>query len=200
MSATPWRVQIERTALDAASPAAVAAIERENVRARLPGLDDALNPQVIDVAKWRALVASVDASALHGKPLFLDPVGLRIAASSPTHPEAFGAATRFTAGDTVGQAILARTDAAYDCALAAERTRAARQRTEAATQQIDRLDAQRNPAASEPRLLRYRAALAWRENAAAAAACAPHDEAAKSEAAAAAKAATTYQMLGGNMG
>lgn len=202
MSATPLRVEIGRQTLDASAPEIKAAIERQNEHQRLPGLDDALNPRIIDPAKFAAMIHALGADAaqkLRGRPLMLDPVALRIAASSPTRLDAFAGRLQLTPGDKVGDAVLASTDAPYDCALARERTEAARRRTEEATKVVNDMDAQKQPAAV-PRQVRYRAALAWRENAGVAASCDPHDEAAKAEAQAAAKAATDYQLLGGSMG
>jgi hypothetical protein len=201
MSAAPFRVMIARHALDASSPEMKAAIERQNERQRLPGLDDELNPRIVDPAKFEALVHAVGAEAaqkLRGRPLFLDPVALRIAASSPTRPEAFAGRVHFKTGEKIGESISASVDASYDCALARERAAAARRRTEEAAKQVDAMDVQKQPAAV-PRQVRYRAALAWRENAEVASGCAPQDEAAKAEALAAAKAATDYQLLGGSM-
>lgn len=202
MSAAPFRVEIGRQTLDASAPETKAAIERQNEHQRLPGLDDHLNPRIIDPAKFAALVHAVGAEGaqtLHGRPLMMDPVALRIAASSPTRLDAFSGRLHLTPGEKVGDAVLAKSDAPYDCVLARERTEAARRRTEEATKVVDDMDAKKQPAAV-PRQLRYRAALAWRENAAVAAECAPHDDAAKAEAQAAAKAATDYQLLGGSMG
>ena len=201
MSAPSLRIQIGRQTIDAAAPEMAVAIEQRNEKQRLPGLDDALNPRIIDPAKFAALVRAVGADAaarLKGRPLFMDPVGLRIAASSPTRLDAFASRVRLTLGDTVGAATLASSDVPYDCALARERTVAARRRTEQATGQVDAMDAQSQPAAV-PRQVRYMAALAWRENAAVAAGCSPNDEDAKTEAQIAAKAATDFQLLGGSM-
>lgn len=201
MSAAAFRVEIGRQTLDASAPEVVAAIERQNEHQRLPGLDDALNPRVIDPAKFAALVKAVSADAaqkLKGRALFLDPVALRIAASSPTKPADFAGKLHFKTGDKVGDAVSASVDAPYDCDLARERAAAARRRTEDATSEVEAFDAKKQPAAV-PRQVRYRAALAWRENAHAAASCAPGDAAARTEAQAAEKAATEYQILGGSM-
>ncbi len=201
MSAAGWKVEIGRAVLDASSPEAVAAIEAENARNSLPGLPDELNPRMIDTAKWRALVGALSpgaAEVLGGRPLFLDPVGLRIAASSPTKPASFGPSTRLTAGDTVGDAIMARSDAPYDCDLARARAQAARKQTQGADQQVKALESRQEAAAME-RQVRYAAALAWRENATAAAGCQPGDPQAAAEQRAAEQAASDFILLGGSM-
>ncbi len=201
MSAAGWRVAIGRATLDAASPELASRIEAQNAREALPGLEPDLNPHLIDPAKWRALVAAVTpaaARALAGRPVLLDPMGLRIATSSPTTPGSFGPSVRLMPGEAVGEAVLARTDAPYDCALAQSRAAASRRRTEQADGAVKAKEAAHEPAGAE-RQVRYAVALTWRENAAAVAGCRHGDQAAEADRKAAADAAERFILLGGSM-
>ena len=84
-----------------------------NAGARIKGLDDALNPGILDAAKLRAMVATLPAqpeavrAALAGHALIVGAPGTGVLAIEPTRADAFGPAYRLTVERLAGVHVLA---------------------------------------------------------------------------------------------
>ncbi len=166
-----FTVQIGGAIVPAGDPAAVAqAIVAANAKARVDGVDDAFNPNLIDPGKAQALLAALLrdpgdlAARLGGRALDLTALHMRIGVSSPTTVASFAAAkVELTLDHPLsysGRAVVA-----VDCDGAAARVGEARRRAEAAKEK---------PA-------RFLLSHAWLDNAEAVLSCRPGDAAAKAD-------------------
>lgn len=180
-----------------------------NARARIKGLDDAVNPGILDPAKLRAMVALLPAqaeevrAALAGHTLMIDAPVFGVLAVEPTRADAFGPNYRITIRRVAGTHVLAAGNAAMDPALGRLRSEAARSATEAADKAVRAAEKGRHdPDGMDLGGLRWRraqAAIGWRIAARGWKSAAPGDRAAARAVAAAEKAATTYDMPSGGL-
>lgn len=167
----PLTVQIGRTIVPAADTAAVdRAIAAANAAARVDGVEDAFNPNLIDPAKAQALIAALlrdpgDLPArLGGRALDLTALHMRIGVSSPTTAASFAAAKVELTLDHP-QTYSGRAVVAVDCAAAAARAGEARKRAQAA----------------KAKQAKFLLSHAWLDNAEAVLSCRPADKAAKAD-------------------
>jgi hypothetical protein len=183
-----------------------AAVGREiaatNERARRSGLPDAFNPDLIDPAKFEALLAALRQSSgdalapLAGRALYVEALALRIGTSSPTTVASFAHPLKLEVTDEHGDAVSVRVSVPVDCAIAKERAVEARRRTE----EVDRVyKAATGDAIMAARLRRKELSRVWLDNAQANAACTPNDAAAKADLADADRMAKASVVLGGSM-
>lgn len=167
----PLAVQIGRDIVPAADAMAVdRAIAAANAAARVEGLEDSFNPNVIDPAKAHALIAALlrapgDLPArLGGRALDLAALHMRIGTSSPTGVASF-AAPRVELTLDHPLSYSARAVVPVECEAAAARAAAARQRTQAA----------------KDKKLRFLLSHVWLDNAEAVLECRPADARAKAD-------------------
>jgi hypothetical protein len=187
-----------------------AAIDKANAQARLEGLPDHLNADIIDREKAQAFVIALprlpddSLKPLSGQKLFLDYGGLMLAASAPIRPSAFSQPFKIEVVDVQQSAVLARVTVQPDCDLAHQRADEARAQVKSLEETVNRLEAQSSAsdpatvsALSAARSKRFAAARAWEQNARAWAACPQADSAAKAGLAAAARAVDAYAVPSG---
>ena len=184
-------------------------VSAANAKVRIKGLDDLLNPGIIDAAKLRAMVASLPAqpepvrTALSGHSLIVGAAGFGVLAAEPTRADAFGPSYRITVERLAGVHVVASANPAMDKELARSRTAAARAATEAAVAAVTASEAGRpNPDGLEIGALRRRrasasygwliAATAWKNSDAGNGDAAVAYEAAR-------KAASAYDMPSGGL-
>jgi hypothetical protein len=209
MADTPVALTLESngvTANLAQAPDLAAFAAQANAKARLKGLDDRLNPGIIDPAKLAAMVAALPAqppevrAALSGHGLLLA-AGFGVLAVEPTAADAFGPRYRLTIERTAGTYVLAHADPAIDKAAAKASSVAA----QAATTAADRAVAAAEKGRADPdgldlgtqRWRRAQAARGWRIAAEAWAKSDPADKAAASAAHAADAAVDRFDMPSG---
>jgi hypothetical protein len=192
------------------------AVAHSNEKARLDGLPDHLNPQIIDAAKAEAFLRALsqrpaeELRPFAGRTLALNVGHLMIDASAPTRPETFSQPFQIEIADVQGDIVHARLALKADCALARQRATEARSQFQAADEEVRALEsraAKATGSASEPQAVdavskagRRRAALAhaWRENAEAFSKCPEADPSAKSDFDAASRAVNSYGLLMGS--
>jgi hypothetical protein len=118
-----------------------------NAKARIKGLDDALNPGIIDAAKLRAMVATLAMqpepvrAALSGHELIVGTDGFGVLAVEPTRPDAFGPAYRITIERMAGPHVLANANPAMDKTLGRSQTQAAAAATAGAAETVKTMEA-----------------------------------------------------------
>jgi hypothetical protein len=194
-----------------------ALIEQSNRKARLDGLPDHLNPEIIDPEKAAAFLAALakrPAAALQplaGRTLFLNYAGLMLGASAPIRAATFAEPFEIEVADVQGEVVLARLILRVDPVLARERATEARVRIRSADAEVKALEAQLSatPGTSDKerevlvslsmaRSRRYAIARVWLENAEAWVHGAKSDSVAKADLEAAASAAKSYFVLSGS--
>jgi hypothetical protein len=117
-----------------------------NVRGRIKGLDDAVNPDIIDAGKLRAMVAALPMqtddvrAALAGHKLIVNNSGFGVLAVEPTRADAFGPSYRITIERMAGIHVLAHANPAMDKDLARSRAAAARAATESAVAAVKSIE------------------------------------------------------------
>jgi hypothetical protein len=220
MSATqpmtpPFKLRLVHRIVEPGTPLADvrAAIEAFNAETRLPGLDDRLNPDIVDADKAQALLAALPSlppaslQPLAGRMLMLNADGLKLGASAPTSAADFGRPFDLQIEDVQGETVLGRVTVPDDLRLARQRAADAKAQLPAADQQVRALEArlQAAPTADQQGALqaelltaRYkRSALArcWRAHAKTISEQAGADAAAKGELDAATKAVSEYLVL-----
>ena len=164
MAAAPLRIGDHFLRAD--DPVAIdAAVTTHNNRGRIPGLDDSLNPFLLDPAKVRAFIAALSAAAPAAgeAALYLNSPDLPLRPTSPVTAEAIAAARAITITETQGRTALIRAEIPVACAEAGRTAETARRALAIAA-----LDP---AAAAGPR--KFALALAWRENALATKSCHP---------------------------
>jgi hypothetical protein len=212
------KLRAGRTELGATAPKfqLLAAIERSNQQARLEGLPDYLNPEIIDADKAQALLSAIANSpadtslSLAQHTLYLNYPGLMIGSSAPTRPANFVSPLKIKIDDVQGELVLAQADVPLDCPLARDRAGDARTRFKEADGQLKELEKQiaaagrstekqRQVLAEVSLAQRRRFAIAqvWRQNAAAWASCPDTDKGAKADLDAASRALRTSVVVGG---
>jgi hypothetical protein len=187
----------------------VAPVEAANRATRLQGLDDALNPEVIDSAKVVGFAAGLVGqppallARLAGQELWLGWEPLHLSTAAPTRAEAFAAPFALVMDEIQGRTVLAHTDVPIDVALAQSRVVAARAALAAIRAELRGLEAAgaAAPAGALGQARQRRAAVAgaWRLNARAWAVAAPRDPAARAACAGAERAARRYAMPSGGL-
>ena len=196
-----------------------ALIEQSNRQARLEGLPDHLNAEIIDPAKTGAFLAALAKlpgavlRPLAGKTLYLNYPGLMLGASAPTRAATFAQPFDIEIADVQGDVVLARLVLGVDCDLARARAAEARECIRSADAEVKALEAQLPAASQTPdkerevllslsaaRRRRFAIAQVWRQNAEAWLRCSETDSAAKADLEAAASAVTSYVVpMGGGM-
>jgi hypothetical protein len=178
-----------------------------NAKARIKGLDDAVNPGIIEAAKLRAMVAALPSqpepvrTALAGHALIVGASGFGVLAVEPTKADAFGPAYRITVERLAGIHVVAQANPAMDKDLGRTRSAAGRAATTAAEEAVKSAEAGRpDPSGLDLGSIRWRrsqaargwmiAARGWHE-------ADPGDAAAAAELEAAQKAAAAYRMPSG---
>ncbi len=211
-AAPPLRVRVGRETVDGRDTAAVvAAIGRANARARIEGLDDALNPSLVDPVRALALIGALSeatVTALGEFSLYLNAPGLPVRPCSPTSPAGFAKLEGIIILETQGDTALTRPLMSPDCDLARAQAAVAKAALATAQAEVTRLEAAKQAAAtaealralSAAKTRRFAIAGAWFENAEAAAACAPEDAEAKAAYEAAEKARGDYAVATGGGG
>jgi hypothetical protein len=211
MAAAPLTLESHGVSLSlAGTPDIDGFVAAANARARIKGLDDALNPGILDAAKLRAMVTAIPGQpravrdALDGHALIVATDGFGVLAVEPTAAGAFGPAYRITIERLAGNHVLAHADPAMDAGLARTRSAAAEAATTAAHKSVLAAEAGRpDPDGLDTGSVRWRrsqAARAWQIAARAWQRAAPSDPAAARAAAAAGEAAKAYRMpSGGNV-
>jgi hypothetical protein len=130
-----------------------AAIEQANLGFRRPGLDDTLNPDIIDADKATALVAALPGIArrspqlLAGRELSLSHAGLRIGAADATTAASFAKPFELEVVDIKGDTLLARATVPVVLQLARERAAQAKAELAIENQKIVPLQAKLRAAA-----------------------------------------------------
>lgn len=198
-AAPALRVRVAGEDIDAGDGAAVAAaIARANAGARVEGLDDGLNPALLDPARVLAMIAAMPATAvtaLEGFALDLAAPSLPVRTTSPATPAGFAALEGIVITGVEGGAAQVQLFMPLDCALARDQAAAAKAALVPARAEVERLEAAPGgppEALALARRRRFAIAGTWHENAQAASFCAPGDAAAAAELAAAAQAQATY--------
>ena len=169
-----------------------AAVTAHNNRARIPLLEDALNPFLLDPAKVGALIAALPGVTLPPvgeAALYFNSPDLPLRPTSPVALASFASLREVMLVEIQGRTALLRAGVAVDCAAAAITAEAARGGLSA-------LEPDRNPALG-PR--RFALALAWNENAAAVKGCKPDDAAAAMDQTAAKAAVSRYAVPTGGL-
>ncbi len=208
-------VRIGRAIVDGGDLAAVeAAIKTANAKVRLAGLEDALNPWLIEPARAMALLEALarlpatERGKLGGLPIALS-IGLPVMATSPTTMAGFAGLTGIAAVEAHGTASVVRVAMPLDCDLARRQSEVARSALErmelevAALEQRmrlpggDRTDLLHQLGAA--RLRRFALATTWRENAVADQACRPGDRGAADGLMAAEEKLARYAVPGGSL-
>ena len=188
----PLKLRIGFVTVDASHADEVsAAVEKSNVRQRLPGLPDTLNPGVLDPVKIVALISAIakmpaDAkSPVADHTLYLNGGDLGIGASAPTTAASFAKSFSLAAIETENGLVTARANVAPDCELAKSRAAEARHQFGHAEHEVQALTAKRDGAAGKPeegealralsgaKSRRFAIVQVWQENAAAVVACLP---------------------------
>lgn len=201
MSGTVVKFLVGREVLDAGAPGTRAAVERWSARQHSRAIPDELNPAVIDLAKFDAMVAALgpDAAALAGgRPVALDPRRLGIGASSPTTPASFKSPLQLHVVREYTDSVAVQAAFTVDCGLARARANAARAMTREADAAV-RAAQTGHDSGTEARVRRWAVARVWEENAVAAAACSPGDAELVADSEAATKATDAAVLLGGSM-
>lgn len=211
---TAFKLRLVHTIVEpGTSLAAVrATIEGFNRDMRLPGLDDRLNPDIVDADKALALLAALPSlppaslQPLAGRMLMLNADGLKLGTSAPTSPADFGRRFDLQIEDVQGETVLGRVTVPDDLGLARQRAADAKAQMPAANQQVQALQARLQAATtaeqsaiqSELFTARYkRSALAraWRNHAKTVSERSGADSAAKADLDAASKALSDYLVL-----
>jgi hypothetical protein len=180
----PFTVRIGGAVVAASDGAAIdAAVAAANAKARVAGLEDAFNPNVIDPAKARAFVAALlrepgDLPAkLGGRALDVEALHMRIGVSSPTTVASFGA-PRVELTIDHPLSFSGRAVVKVDCDGARARAEEARRRTGAADEEVKRLS---GGAQGEAMKRRFLLSHVWLDNAEAVLSCTPADAAAAAD-------------------
>jgi len=178
-----------------------------NAKARIKGLDDELNPGIIDPPKLRGMVAALPAqkddvrAAMAGHTLLVASPGFGVLAIEPTRSDVFGLAYQITIRRVGPTYVQATSNAEIDPAQARIRAAAAKAAVGAADKAVQAAEKGRpDPDGMELGELRWRraqAAVGWRLIARAWVAAAPQDHDAARALAAAEKAADAFDMPSG---